>query len=267
MDALFERDGDRFLPSELTRGPWSLDAQHGGPPAALLARCVEQFDGADSMQVARLTTEFLRPVPLSPLTVETRLIRPGRNVQLIEASLFAGESEVARTCGLRIRRSEIALPKEFGAGPAPPPAPETLNRSFSMLPGGSQAGVAFHSHAVQHRFVSGAFDQPGPAVDWIRMAVPIVAGEPASPAARVAAAADFGNGVSWVLPRTEGYTFINPDLTIYLHRLPVGEWICLEAATTAEPHGIGLAESRLWDESGPIGRSLQSLLLGRIESR
>jgi hypothetical protein len=267
MDALFQPDGDHFLPSELTCGPWSPDAQHGGPPTALLARCVERFDGGDSMQVARLTTELLRPVPLSPLTVETRLIRPGRNVQLIQASLFAGESEVARTCGLRIRRNEIELPREHGDRPAPPVGPETLGRSFSTLPGGSQVDVAFHSHAVEHRFVSGAFDQAGPAIDWIRLAVPLVAGEPTPPAARVAAAADFGNGVSWVLPRTEGYTFINPDLTIYLHRLPVSEWICLEAATAAEPHGIGLAESRLWDESGPIGRSLQSLLLGRIESR
>jgi len=266
MDALFEPDGDRFLPSELTRGPWSPDAQHGGPPAALLARCVERFEGADAMHVARLTTELLRPVPLSPLTVETRLIRPGRNVQLIQASLFAGESEVARTCGLRIRRSEIDMPKEC-AEPAPPAGPETLKRSFSTLPGGSQVHVAFHSHAVEHRFLSGAFDQPGAAIDWIRLTVPLVAGEATSPAARVAATADFGNGVSWVLPRTEGYTFINPDLTIYLYRLPVGEWICLEAATYAEPHGIGLAESRLWDESGAIGRSLQSLLLGRMESR
>ena len=36
-DALFEPDGDRFVPGVLTRGPWSPGAQHGGPPAALLA--------------------------------------------------------------------------------------------------------------------------------------------------------------------------------------------------------------------------------------
>jgi hypothetical protein len=57
--------------------------------------------------------------------------------------------------------------------------------------------------------------------------------------------------------------FINPDLTIYLHRRPAGEWVCLEAITYAQPHGIGMAESRLWDERGPIGRSVQSLLLDR----
>src|SRR5439155_1666657 len=89
------------------------------------------------------------------------------------------------------------------------------------------------------RFVAGGFDRPGPATDWIRLRVPLVAGEPTSPLCRVAAAADFGNGVSWVLSRLEGYTFINPDLTIYLHRMPAGEWVCLEAAT--------------WPRSSPSG--------------
>jgi hypothetical protein len=108
--------------------------------------------------------------------------------------------------------------------------------------------------------------RPGPATDWIRLRVPLVAGEPTPPLARVAAAADFGNGISWVLPPDQGYRFINPDLTVYLHRPLAGEWVCLEAVTAVEPIGIGLAESRLWDERGPIGRALQSLLLERDAS-
>ncbi|TMB59060.1 MAG: thioesterase family protein, partial [Deltaproteobacteria bacterium] len=79
-DALFERDGARFVPSELCRGPWSPEAQHGGPPAALLARSAERFEGGEEMQVARLTVELLRPVPLVPLTVAARWARPGRKV-------------------------------------------------------------------------------------------------------------------------------------------------------------------------------------------
>jgi hypothetical protein len=116
---------------------------------------------------------------------------------------------------------------------------------------------------VEHRFVAGGFDRPGPATDWLRLRVPIIEGEAVSPLSRVAAAADFGNGISWVLSRLDGWGFINPDLTIYLHRLPIGEWVCLEAVSRVEPHGIGLAESRLWDERGLIGRSLQSLLVDR----
>jgi hypothetical protein len=260
-DALFVPDGDRFVPTELCRGPWSPEAQHGGPPAALLARSVERFEDGRAMHVARLTVELLRPVPLVPLAVATRWTRPGRKVQLVAASLHAGQAEVARALALRIRRSTLAPPPHV-ADDLAPPGPEAGARS---LPPWSEALTtpAFHSHAVEHRFVAGGFDRPGPATDWIRLRVPLVAGETTSPLARVAAAADFGNGVSWVLSRLEGWQFINPDLTIYLSRMPAGEWICLEAATAVGPEGVGLAESRLWDEKGVVGRSLQSLLIDR----
>ena len=77
---------------------------------------------------------------------------------------------------------------------------------------------------------------------------------------RVAAAADFGNGISG-LDVMNDLLFINPDLTIHLSRLPVGEWVCLDARSRYEPNGIGIATSDLYDEDGPIGRSIQSLLL------
>ncbi|MFM8411143.1 MAG: thioesterase family protein, partial [Alphaproteobacteria bacterium] len=116
--------------------------------------------------------------------------------------------------------------------------------------------------ATEHVVVSGAWGEPGPVVDWIRLREPVVDGESPSPLQRVAAAADFGNGISSVLP-FERYSFINPDLSIHLHRLPEGEWVCLDARTLVSENGIGLAESGLWDERGRIGRSLQGLLLER----
>jgi acyl-Coa thioesterase superfamily protein/acyl-CoA thioesterase superfamily protein len=259
--ALFEQDGSRFLPTPLARGPWTPEALHGGPPAALLARCAEVVPGGELMMVVRLTVELLRPVPVSPLSVETRLLRPGRKVQLVGASLHAGDVEVARATALRIRTLDLPLPPEISAV-APPPGPER------GTPGGSAwTGLidypAFHNQGVEHRFVAGAFDRPGPATDWIRLRVPVVAGEETSPLVRVAAVADFGNGVSWVLSRMEGWQFINPDLTIGLHRMPAGEWVCLEADTAVEPTGVGQAHSRLWDERGALGRAMQSLLLDR----
>jgi hypothetical protein len=257
-EAIYEIDSERFVPTELARGPWTPEAQHGGPPAALLARALERYQDGEGMFVARLTVELLRPVPLTLLTVVARMTRPGRKVQLIEASMNAGETEVARAVALRIRRADVELPSGLVASP-PPAGPEQGKSIESPFAG--YAG--FHNYGVEHRFVAGGFDRAGPATDWIRLRVPLIAGEPTSPLCRVVVAADFGNGVSWVLPRTEGYQFINPDLTIYLYRLPQTEWVCLEAATSAAGHGVGLAESRLWDETGPIGRSLQSLLIDR----
>lgn len=260
-DALYLPDGDRFVSTDLTRGPWTPDAQHGGPPAALLARAIDREGGGDGMMVARLTVELLRPVPVAPLTVATRLARPGRKVQLVEASLRAGDVEVARATGLRIRTAVLPLPAPSEAG-QPPPLPDTGTAS---LPPWAQAVSyrSFHRDGAEHRFVAGSFENPGPATDWIRLRVPLVAGESTPPLARAAAAADFGNGISWTLSRQEGWEFINPDLTVYLYRLPADEWVCLEAVTWTGPHGVGLAESRLWDRHGPLGRSLQSLLLER----
>ncbi len=259
-EALFEPDGTRFVPTALARGPWSPDALHGGPVAALLARAAAGVAADGPMHPARLTIELLRPVPLAPLDVTTRVLRPGRKVQLVEASLRAGTQEVARGTMLRIRARALALPPGLGDAPTVPgPAAAALLR-----PGWGGDEVAFHSHATEHRAVRGSWTEPGPITDWIRLRYPVVAGEPPSPLERVAAVADFGNGVSWVLPFHE-WMFINPDLTISLHRLPVGEWVCLDAVTLPGPDGVGLAESALHDESGRIGRAIQSLLIERRE--
>lgn len=260
-EAIYTRDGDLFVPSPYARGPWTREAQHGGPPAALLARAAERFEDGERMLVVRLTIELLRPVPLAPLALRTQFARPGKKVQLVATSLVAGEVEVARCLALRIRRAEVPLPADLPSI-APPPGPGS--GAASQPPWSAQVDYeAFHNRGVEHRFVAGSFLEPGPSTDWIRLRVPLVAGEETSPLSRVAAAADFGNGVSWVLSRNDGYAFINPDLTIALHRHPVGEWVCIDAATSIGPHGSGIAESRLFDERGPIGRSVQTLLIER----
>lgn len=253
--ALFEREGDRVLPTKLSLGPWSANALHGGPTAALLSRAIERFEGGAGMMVTRLTVELLRPVPLAPLEVRERLLRPGRKVQLVEATLSTKEHEVARAVALRIREKDVHLPPNLPMEVFvvdPPELGADALRLGEFLDG-------FHTDAVEHRFVRGQLSTPGPATDWIRLKVPLFEGEEPSPLSRVCAAADFGNGASSILPRTHSY--INPDLTIYLHRYPRGEWVCIDAVTRVEENGIGLAESRLLDRDGPIGRAAQSLII------
>ena len=251
-------DAQRAVPSELTRGPWDPGAQHGGPPSALLARGIERHENDGSMLVTRVSVELLRPVPLSPLVVRTRMERPGRRVQLVVASLFSDATEVARATGLRMRRGKVELPTLPSDGLHPPPPPES-----GAQQGPTRPEVTFGSHGVEHRFVRGGFGTPGTGTDWIRLTRPLVRGEATSPLCRVVAAADFGNGISSVLPSGEGYMYINADLGVYLHREPVGDWFCLDSRSHISSLGVGLAESRLWDVQGPIGRSLQSLLVER----
>ncbi|MEA3055763.1 MAG: hypothetical protein QOD30_1195 [Actinomycetota bacterium] len=256
--ALFSIDGDAFVPTGLARGPWSPDAQHGGPVAALLMRAMEAIDAPGPMQVARATFELLRPVPLAPLTITTATLKPGRRVQLVGASLFAEDVEVVRATALRLRTADIPIPDDVPVDMGVPELPE--NESSGRVPFGTDDELEhFHRDAMEIRAVAGGFDRAGPGTAWFRLRVPVIEGEEPSGAMRAVATADFGNGLSWILPGD--WLFINPDLTVHLLRVPVGEWICLAARTLPSSTGVGMAESAIYDERGRVGRSVQSLLI------
>jgi hypothetical protein len=261
--ALFERDGDRFVPTQLTRGPWDPRAMHGGAPSALFAHVCERLDPGPANFVARLTVELLRPVPLVPLTLRARTIRPGRKVQWLEGALLDGdEREVARATVLRLRTAEVDTSGSVGIVAAAPPG---LAEAGDPPPFFGSGDIGFWS-ANDVRMARGDWTEPGPGVAWLRLRCPVVAGEPLSACARVAAAADFGSGVGNPLRFTHA-SGINADVTISLHRHPVGEWVCLESGAFVQPHGVGLAMTRLHDEQGPIGQAAQTLLVESIEVR
>jgi hypothetical protein len=257
FDAFYERDGDRFRATELTRGPWDPGAQHAGPPAALLGYALERLPESEDFQVGRVTFEILRSVPIAPVRVQARVARPGRRVQMLEAELSDGDGEVLmRARAWRIRTAEVAVPPEAIVDAEPPPPPEEA-REKSFFPIGQEHG--YHS-AMEMRFVSGAWLQPGPATVWLRMRRPLVAGEEPSPLQRTLVVADVGNGVSASLDFSR-FLFINVDLTAQLERMPVGDWIGIEAVTLPQPSGVGSSDSILYDRTGRIGRALQTLLI------
>jgi hypothetical protein len=259
QEPLFERDGDRVLPTRLTAGPWDPDHCHGGAPAALLAHLVETAATQVPMATVRLTIELLRPVVRAPLDCSVQVLREGRRVQLVESRLTDGDGvAVTRCTALRIRTTEVDLPEGVDSDEPPPcPGPSELGRYV----GGAQWPRGFHE-ALDLRVRDGRINQLGPAVAWIRLLSPVLPDTPISPLSRAAAAADFGNGVSSPLPMGP-YLFINPDLTLDLHRPPMGGWIGLQAATDVDRRGTGLTTSRLYDASGRIGTGLQSLLVDR----
>lgn len=253
-EAFYVPDGDRYASTELTRGPWDPGAQHAGPPAALLGREIERLDDGEQFQIGRVTFEIMRAVPIAPLWAEARVVRPGRRVQLVEASLRDAEGEVMRARAWRLRSEPLELPP-LPEGATPPSFEDAEPRDFP--PTGQDVG--YHT-AMDYRFVSGAFREPGPATVWMRMRQPLVAGERPSPLQRVLTAADSGNGVSATLDWRR-YLFINVDLSVHLERMPSGEWLCLDAVTLPQPSGIGVADTLLLDERGRIGRALQTLLV------
>lgn len=258
-EPLFTPRGGYFLPSEHTRGPWDPRHQHGGAVAALVARAVERQAG-DEFCLTRLTVELMRPVPLEPLAIDLSVPRPGRRVLGITASVSAGDLdvEVVRAHAVAVRHTE--LPTGEGVDCRLDPGPDAGElRPFAFedddLP-------AFHRTGMEIRFVDGGADRPGPARAWFRLRRPVVGDEEPSGVQRVAAAADFSNGISWVLPFAD-WIFLNPDLTLHLARPPAGEWIGLDAVTVPSDQGMGMAESAVYDEKGRLGRAVQSLLLQR----
>lgn len=252
-ESIFEPTEDgRFIPTEAALSPWTDQALHGSPPTMLMARSIDRFESEQEMFVTRLTVELLRPVGRVPLAVTAKLVRPGRKVQLIESSLWNGEQEVARATGLRIRRASVSV--QGTADTLPHPEPESLVE----WSGGWRDGSAYHILGVEVRAPRTGDAAPGWA--WFRLKVPLVPGEEPSGLLRICAAADFPNGISYVVdPRKT--SFVNPDLTVSVLRGPVDEWVMVDARTWLEPDGTGLAEGALYDRRGRIGRSVQSLLV------
>jgi Thioesterase-like superfamily len=262
-DSFYEPDGDGYLATELTRGPWDPGAQHAGPPAALIGREIERLGGSrlgggegPPAQVGRITYEILRSVPIARLSVQAEIVRPGRRVELVRATLADEDGEpLVRAQGWRLRADRVSFEPPAPAAASPSGPEQGEHASFPDV----GLGVGYHS-AMEYRFIRGSFTELGPATVWMRMGVPLLPGEEPSALQRVLVAADSGNGVSVTLDWSR-YLFINVDLTVHLHRMPAGEWICLDAETFPEPSGIGMADTRLLDQEGQIGRAVQTLLV------
>lgn len=254
MRPFFLRDGERFVATESTRGPWSRDLQHGGPPAALLARAMEHVAG-DGMLLSRLTFDYTRPVPIGPVLASAEVARAGTKVTRLRASLTTVDGTTLVSATAVALRTTPILPVALGADETPPPPPEA-STPFEFI--FFREPVAYH-RAVEARLARGAWGK-GPVAVWVRTLVPLVEGETTSRLQRALILADSASGVAVVIDHAR-QTFVNADLTVALHRAPEGEWICLDAATIAEPHGVGLTRARLWDRQGAIGVSLQNCLV------
>jgi Thioesterase-like superfamily len=248
-----ELEPGRFRATGHAVGPWSQDAQHMGPPAALITRELERCGTTAGSSLVRLVFEVLGPVPLGELTVKAAVERHGRTVELLSAELSAGGRTAVRAHAWRAAHADTSA--VAGGGPAPL-APPTGTEPM-MIPYGLRRG---YLEATEWRALSGGMTGTGAATVWGRTLVDVVAGEQASPLQRLCAIADSGNGVSGRLDIGQ-WLFINTDLTLHLYREPAGEWIGLDVETTVGPAGSGLAAGAVHDETGPVGRSAQSLVI------
>jgi hypothetical protein len=254
MQAIYRVDGERVDVSSDAAGPWDPSMQHGSAPAALVVWAAEAVPTPVPMRIARVTVDLMRPVPLAPLTLEARMLRAGRKIQLCSISLLADGTAVVNATVLKIRTQALSLPSDVAPEPVALPPPEQSREDpakFSNSP--FVAGMSL-------RAARGQFGVPGPGAIWYRVDRPLVEGFAVSQAMRAVVAADFCNGTSAALDFRE-WTFINADLTLSLAREPVGEWVLLDAKSWIGPDGAGLAMARLADISGYFGHAVQSLVI------
>ena len=260
MNAIFRVNGTRVETSPNAAGPWDQSMQHGSAPTSLVAWAAERIPTAAPMQVARLTIDLLRPVPVAELEIDAQVVREGRKIQLCAISLKAGGVEVARASVLKVRRAKLPLPETINDKPIDVPLPDQIgdDDSFSGPPPG--AGRYSFVSGLAMKGARGAWRKPGPAAIWYAANRPIVEGEAITPLMRACIAADFCNGASTPLT-WEDWTFINGDLTVSLARYPVGEWVLLDAETYQGDDGSAVAFAGLADSQGYFGRAVQSLVI------
>lgn len=264
-DSLFIPSANGHVePTEHARGPWDPRALHGGAPAALIARAFERTQPGAELPIARLEFEFLKPIPFAELQVTIDVVRNGRRVQELAAELRAGEETIGRASALRIQAVPEGLPDTDGRRGRP--GPESVRAMLGPEQGkivkfalNDTETSSLATTAMEMSWLTDPWSL-GPGQVWMRLLQPLLPGEEASPLVRLAATADFGNGISAELP-FDKYLFINADLTIHLWRRPRGEWIGLDAKTVLMDGGIGTAESVLHDEDGPVGRAMQTLVV------
>ncbi len=241
---------------ELTRGPWDPGQQHAGPPIAMVCRAIEALASEHGLtHIGRLTANLLRPIPIAELEIDVETDYAGRNAAHYSARLSSQGKEVARLTALAQRETALTLPAAIPGHPLPQAPRSPADSMPDRMPFGRR--LLGYADLVENRVASGRMFH-GPCAAWFRLNRPLVQGEAPSGYQRVAVAADSNNGISAVLDFSR-FIFVNADLTINLLRRPIGEWICVDARTWLAPNGCGLAESRLFDETGLIGRATQSL--------
>ena len=248
-------DTDEWIrPTELCRGPWDEDACHAGPPTGMLARASEAL--VPSQRLARLTVDLVRPVPYAGFRIAGRVVRAGRTVSTTALAIVDGDGrEVVTAHALHMAEQE---PHDM------PTIPSGTPRLADATPGDfpiRQAGheLTMFRHSVEMRYPPGHDNRPGPTTAWMR-SVPLLPDEEVSGFARICPLADCGNAVSRNAEPSD-VAFMNTDLTVLLHRSPVGDWFGTQSVSRWEAVGIGMSDSLLFDDHGPVGRALQTLLI------
>ncbi len=249
MTHYYRHDAGSYHPTHAARSPWDHAAQNGVAIGGLLAHLIATACDGSAMAVTRLIIDLEGAVPFAPLEASVALVRPGRRMQRLEATLTAGGRIVARASALLLRETDSPAWHVATVWPAP----ETLGPSLPS----SNPKIGF---AIHKRPAAGLDGNIGPGAQWVRFDLGIVAGHALRPLEMAAMLGDFGSGTGPVVQRSE-WSYANLDIAIHFLRMPVGAWLLIDAVSESSGNGIGIASSILADRDGPFARAHQTLFL------
>ena len=235
---LFDRRDLEFDPTAATLGPWGRNALHGGPVAGLLAHGILSLVDDAELHLARLTVDMPRAVPATTLTMTRNVLRTGRRLVLLQSRLDADGRSVAHATGLLIRPSG----EPPGALPQEPASISPLNEA---TPADVPSEPVHHANCIGLRRARGG-------AYWLHIDIPLLRDQPLHPAERAAIAADWANPAANFV--AGGISYINPDITLYLHRPPVGPWIGIGPSQRNSTAGVAVSDCPLTDAIGVAGR-------------
>ena len=249
----FLRDGDRFVPTIYTHSAWDPNGMRGGAVSGLLMHAIEDRHVDDAFQVTRFTVDMFRMAPKIPSTVRTTVVREGNRIRVVDATLIADGLEVARASVVMLRRTD---PPE-GTSWSPPtwdvPHPDTI----AALSGGDGRLAIWEQRNIAGQIGRDAMQKRA----WLRTCTAFVDDAPASDLVRAAIVSDYANPLSNYGDR--GLNYVNADITLYMHRVPAGEWIGVEVASHHAEQGIAVGECALYDLDGAFGRTTVSSIGNR----
>lgn len=242
---MYSRSGGVIVPHPPAANGWNRKLQSGHAVAPLLASLVESVPTLVPMVSSRSIINITRPVPMEPLTSRVEVLREGKKLQVIKATLIHNDIDVADMTVLRIRSVSSPLvvsPRSY------PAVEECSLLERKRFPKGFEI-----------RVVEGSRKTAAVAA-WLKMHIDLFEGEAISAYSRVFSSIDFGSAINPALSMNE-WNFPNVDMTAHLFREPEGEWTVVDTETESAGLGISLVSTVLADQKGVFGRAHQTLIV------
>lgn len=235
------------------QGAWNPHEQHMAPATGIVSHELEQFMPRSDLRIGRISLDIYGLISFGEFSIETKVIRAGRTIELIEATMQAqGKTCIVARAWRMMIQNTTAIQGLEDQKVVQPEQLAVWTGMKEMWAGGFIQSTEARCDLEQRRV--------GKGLIWVSTKLEMVDGISSSDFSRIMGMVDMANGV---VPRQSSveWAFPNLDLQIHMHRLPQGKWLGLETIQQYGSDGIGLTSSVLHDVYGPFGRSEQILTL------